>query len=127
VEDNAPMRRVVNGVLGMHEGWQVGGEASNGREAVEKFPQIRPDITVMDLKMPEMDGLEAAKAIIRDFPDAAILLLTVYSSDELVMKARQVGIKGVCPKSEMWRVLDAIDALLAGSMYFPDAELRKSA
>jgi DNA-binding NarL/FixJ family response regulator len=73
----------------------------------------------MDFEMPEMNGLDAAREILKEHPKAAILMLSVHLPGQLAVEARKVGIKGACPKSEMWCLPDAIRALLRGETYFP--------
>ena len=119
VDDNQLMRQQAVKLVEQQDCWTVSGEAANGKDAVSKYPDILPDVTIMDFEMPEMNGLEAARAILRDFPNAAILMLSIHLPGQLAVEARKVGIKGACPKSEMWCLPDAIRALLRGETYFP--------
>jgi two-component system, NarL family, nitrate/nitrite response regulator NarL len=120
VDDNQLMRQQALKLLEQQDSWLVSGEAANGRDAVAKFPDIMPDVTIMDFEMPEMNGLEAARAILKEYPNAAILMLSIHLPGQLAVEARKVGIKGACPKSEMWALPDAIRALLRGETYFPN-------
>ena len=120
VDDNQLMRQQAVKLVEQQDCWTVSGEAANGKDAVSKYPDILPDVTIMDFEMPEMNGLEAARAILRDFPNAAILMLSIHLPGQLAVEARKVGIKGACPKSEMWCLPDAIRALLRGETYFPN-------
>ena len=120
VDDNQLMRQQTLRLLQQQDAWQVSGEAVNGMEAVTKFPDLQPDITIMDFEMPEMNGLEAAKNILQQFPSANIIMLSIHLPGQLASEARKVGIKGACPKSEMWCLPDAIRALLRGETYFPN-------
>lgn len=95
-----------------------GEAAANGSEAVQLFPNVLPDVTLMNFQLPEMNELDASRAILREFPDAAGLLFAIHVSEQLKREAHKAGIKGVSPKSEMWHVLDAIDALSQGEDYF---------
>ena len=119
VDDNQLMRQQAVKLVEQQDCWTVSGEAANGKDAVSKYPDILPDVTIMDFEMPEMNGLEAARAILRDFPNAAILMLSIHLPGQLAVEARKIGIKGACPKSEMWCLPDAIRALLRGETYFP--------
>jgi DNA-binding NarL/FixJ family response regulator len=119
VDDNQLMRQQAVKLVEQQDCWTVSGEAANGKDAVNKYPDILPDVTIMDFEMPEMNGLEAARAILRDYPNAAILMLSIHLPGQLAIEARKVGIKGACPKSEMWCLPDAIRALLRGETYFP--------
>jgi len=119
VDDNQLMRQQALKLVEQQDCWTVSGEAANGKDAVSRFPDLMPDVTIMDFEMPEMNGLDAAKAILREFPKAAILMLSIHLPGQLAIEARKVGIKGACPKSEMWCLPDAIRALLRGETYFP--------
>ena len=119
VDDNQLMRQQAVKLVEQQDCWTVSGEAANGKDAVSKYPDILPDVTIMDFEMPEMNGLEAARAILSDYPNAAILMLSIHLPGQLAIEARKVGIKGACPKSEMWCLPDAIRALLRGETYFP--------
>ncbi len=119
VDDNQLMRQQALRLLEQQDSWQVSGEAVNGKDAVSKYRDLLPDVTVMDFEMPEMNGLDAAREILKEHPNAAILMLSVHLPGQLAVEARNVGIKGACPKSEMWCLPDAIRALLRGETYFP--------
>jgi DNA-binding NarL/FixJ family response regulator len=119
VDDNQLMRQQALRLLEQQDSWQVSGEAVNGKDAVSKYRDLLPDVTIMDFEMPEMNGLDAARAILQEYPKAAILMLSVHLPGQLAVEARKVGIKGACPKSEMWCLPDAIRALLRGETYFP--------
>jgi DNA-binding NarL/FixJ family response regulator len=120
VDDNQLMRQQALRFLEQQDSFTISGEAVNGREAISKFPDLMPDITIMDFEMPEMNGLEAAQAILKEYPNANILMLSIHLPGQLAVEARRVGIKGACPKSEMWALPDAIRALLRGETYFPN-------
>lgn len=120
VDDNQLMRQQTLRLLQQQDAWQVSGEAVNGMEAVSKFPDLQPDITIMDFEMPQMNGLEAAKSILEQYPSANIIMLSIHLPGQLAAEARRIGIKGACPKSEMWCLPDAIRALLRGETYFPN-------
>ena len=119
VDDNQLMRQQALRFLEQQDSFTISGEAVNGKEAISKFPDLLPDITIMDFEMPEMNGLEAAQAILKEYPNANILMLSIHLPGQLAVEARRVGIKGACPKSEMWCLPDAIRALLRGETYFP--------
>ena len=119
VDDNQLMRQQALKLVEQQDCWTVSGEAANGKDAVTKYPDLMPDVTIMDFEMPEMNGLDAARAILHEFPKAAILMLSIHLPGQLAIEARKVGIKGACPKSEMWCLPDAIRALLRGETYFP--------
>ena len=87
VDDHPVVREGIAGLLALETDMTVIGEASNGREAIQQFRINRPDITLMDLQMPEMNGLDALIAIRNEFPDAKIIVLTTYSGDVQILRA----------------------------------------
>jgi len=103
VDDHPLLREGVASLLAGHDDLKLVAEASNGREAVEQFRVHRPDITLMDLQMPEMDGVEAMIKIREEFPTARIIVLTTYVGDTQVMRALEAGaqaylLKGILRK-----------------------------
>jgi len=122
VDDNAMARSAIKAALQQHSEWVVVGEASSGRQALDSFRRHEPQITVMDFKMPEMNGLEAARCLTERDPDVRILMITTDPSTQLEEEARKAGIKGVCPKDEMHCLENAIDAVIRGGTYFSAEE-----
>jgi DNA-binding NarL/FixJ family response regulator len=121
VDDNAMIRSYLRETLEQQSEWVVVGEASNGRDAVKTCRELKPDVTVMDFLMPEMDGLEAARRLTLQEPGVPILMVTVDPSRQLESEARKAGIKGLCAKAQVQSLLDAVRALLKGRTYFPRA------
>jgi len=119
VDDNAMFRSHLRAMLEEQSEWVVVGEASNGRDAVESFHEHKPDVTVMDFMMPEMNGLEAARRLTRREPAVPILMVTIDPSRQLETEARKAGIKGLCTKAHIRSLLDAVNTLLRGRTYFP--------
>jgi DNA-binding NarL/FixJ family response regulator len=119
VDDNAMIRSHLREMLEQKSEWVVVGEASNGRDAVKACGKQKPDLTVMDFLMPEMNGLEAARQLTRQDPKVPILMVTVDPSRQLEREARKAGIKGLCPKAHIATVVNAVEALLKGRTYFP--------
>jgi DNA-binding NarL/FixJ family response regulator len=101
------------------------GEASNGREAIQQFRTHRPDITVMDVQMPEMSGLDALIAIRNEFPNAKIIMLTIYKSDTQIVRALKSGAQGYLLKNAVHKeLLNTIRAAHAGKRAIsPEASL----
>ena len=103
VDDHPAFRSGLAAVLGTQPDMNLVAQASNGREGVQQFRQHRPDITLMDLRMPEMDGVDAIIAIRKEFPAAKIIVLTTYPSD--VHEAMRAGASGYVLKTELDRQL----------------------
>ena len=99
VDDHPAFRSGLAAVLGTQPDMNLVAEASNGREGIQQYRQCRPDITLMDLRMPEMDGVDAIIAIRREFPEAKIIVLTTYPSD--VQEAMKVGARAYLLKAEL--------------------------
>ncbi len=93
-EDHAIVRKGVRALLATEDGVEVVGEAADGREAVDGVAQLRPDVTLMDLAMPEIDGIEAIRRITAARPDARILVLTSFATDDKVFPAIKAGARG---------------------------------
>jgi DNA-binding NarL/FixJ family response regulator len=117
-DDSPAVRRCLCGLLDQHDDWRVCDEVSNGREAVERFRQVRPDLIVLDFQMPEMNGLDAARHIARISPKTPILMVTIHLSKQLSEEARRAGIRGACAKTDIDSVVDAVGALLREETYF---------
>ena len=91
VDDHQLLREGIAAVLEAPEDMTLVAQASNGQEAIEIFRRLRPDVTLMDLQLPTMSGLDAIKAIRREFPEARIVVLTTYHGDEDIFRALQAG------------------------------------
>jgi len=101
VDDNNLVRRWLRSWLEQHGEWAVCGEAEDGRMAVERVQQLHPDIVVLDLQMPVLNGLEAARVISQVSPKTVMVMFTVHRSEQLVKEARASGITDVVSKCEM--------------------------
>src|ERR1700728_2001888 len=91
VDDHPIVRRGIATLVGAESDMSLVAEASNGREAIQRFRAHRPDITLMDLQMPEMTGLDAIIAIRNEFPEARIIVLTTYAGDVQALRALKAG------------------------------------
>src|ERR1700729_758179 len=115
VDDHSIFRQGIVGLLADQADMQLAAEASNGREAIQQFRVHCPDITLMDLQMPEMNGLDAIIAIRGEFPDAKIIVLTTYGGDVQVLRALKAGARGYLLKNTLHKnLLDTIRAVHAG-------------
>jgi DNA-binding NarL/FixJ family response regulator len=119
-DDSPTIRSCLRGLLDHHGDWLVCDEASNGKEAVERFLEAKPDLIVIDFQMPEMNGLDAARHIVELSPKTPILMVTIHLSKQLSEEARKVGIRGTCAKENIHSVVDAVGALLREETYFPN-------
>ena len=115
VDDHDLLRKGIAALVGIEPDMTLVAEATNGREAIHQFRAHRPDVTLMDLQMPEMDGLDALIAIRGEFPDARIIVLTTYAGDAQALRALQAGARGYLLKNMVNKeLLDTIRAVHAG-------------
>jgi DNA-binding NarL/FixJ family response regulator len=115
VDDHPVVRQGVAVLIGTQSDMTLVAEASNGREAIQQFRAHRPDVTIMDLQMPEMNGLDALNAIRGEFPDAKIIVLTTYAGDVQILRALKSGAQGYLLKNTFHKELvDTIRAVQAG-------------
>jgi DNA-binding NarL/FixJ family response regulator len=121
-EDHLIARVGVKTILNMQPGMTVVAEAANGAQAVELYRKHLPDITLMDMRMPGLSGLDAAIAILAESPAARIIALSTYSGDEDVRRAMQSGVRSYLTKDVLHdELLRAIEAVHAGQTYLPAA------
>jgi DNA-binding NarL/FixJ family response regulator len=104
-DDHGLVRRGARAILHSRPGWRVVGEAANGREAVEKAIELRPHVAVIDIGMPDLDGVEVARQIRATVPDTRVLVLTMHESDQMVRRALAAGADGYVLKSDLTEVL----------------------
>jgi DNA-binding NarL/FixJ family response regulator len=115
VDDHPLLREGIAALIEIEEGMELVGEASNGREALDLFRKSQPDITLMDLQMPEMNGIDAIGAIRGEFPDARIIVLTTHPGDVQVSRALKAGARGYLLKGMLRKELsETIRAVHAG-------------
>jgi DNA-binding NarL/FixJ family response regulator len=115
VDDHALVREGIAGLVGVQPDMVIVGEASNGREAIQQFRMLHPDVTLMDLQMPEMNGIEALIAIRNEFPDAKVIVLTTYTGDVQILRALKAGAQGYLLKNTLHKeLLQTIRAVHAG-------------
>ena len=120
VDDHPLLREGIAALVASQPDMKVVGEASNGLEALEEFRKHRPDITLMDLVMPEMKGVDAINAIRTEFPDARIIVLTTYTGDIQALRALKAGARGYLLKGLMRKeLLETIRAVHAGRKCIP--------
>jgi DNA-binding NarL/FixJ family response regulator len=118
-DDHDVVRKGLRTMLEARDGWQVCGEASTGREAVELANKLRPDITVLDLEMADLNGLEAVRRIKKDQPEMEVLIFTIHDTDYLIGEVLRAGARGFVLKSEGGRKLvEAIESILQHKPFF---------
>jgi DNA-binding NarL/FixJ family response regulator len=120
VDDHPILREGIAAILRAEPDCELVAEANNGREAVDLFRTHRPDVTLMDLQMPHMNGIEAIRAIRREFPDARIIVLTTYSGDAQAVRAFAAGAFGYLLKSMLRKeLIETIRSAHAGKKRIP--------
>jgi DNA-binding NarL/FixJ family response regulator len=118
-DDHEVVRRGVCTLLESHPGWEICGEVGDGREAVEKVAELKPDIVILDIGMPRLNGLEAARQILKTDPRQRILVLTISDSEQIVQEVLKAGARGFLLKSDAAKeVVSAVDALIHDRTYF---------
>ena len=116
-DDHELVRRGIRDLLQTQRCWKVVGEAPGGREAVEKVKKLRPDIAILDITMPEMDGLEATRHIREIVPETRVLILTMHESDQMVRRVFEAGAQGYVLKSDMAiQLVQAVKDLASGKV-----------
>jgi DNA-binding NarL/FixJ family response regulator len=120
VDDHPLLRKGIASMVNAEPDLKLVAEASNGREALDAFRGERPDVTLMDLQMPDMDGVDTIRAIRTEFPDARIIVLTTYGGDTQVLRALKAGARGYILKGHVPKeLLDTIRAVHAGQKRIP--------
>ncbi|MEU8402601.1 response regulator transcription factor [Nonomuraea sp. NPDC048892] len=118
-DDHPIVRSGLRALLGSIDGLTVVGDAADGREAVRQAVTLHPDVLVMDIQMPDLDGIAATRQIARDAPDVAVLMLTMYHDDDSVFAAMRAGARGYLLKgAEQDEIVRAIRAVAAGEAIF---------
>ena len=120
-DDHDVVRRGLRALLEAQPGWQVVAEARTGREAVDLATEWRPDLAIIDLMMPEINGLEVTRRIRRDLPGTEVLIFTMYHSEQLMREALQAGARGYLLKSDAAeRLVAAVAAVARHRPFFSD-------
>ena len=118
-DDHEVVRRGVRTLLQSREGWEVCGEAVDGRDAVAKAAQLKPNVVVLDIGMPNLNGLDATRDILHDEPKAMVLILTIDETEQIVREVLNAGARGFLLKSDAGRdLLAAVEALQHGRTFF---------
>ncbi|HKT11402.1 MAG TPA: response regulator [Terriglobia bacterium] len=112
VDDQAPIRKVLRKFLNGEKGWEVCGEAENGREAIDKSLQLKPDLVTLDLSMPVMNGLEAARELRRALPAVLLVMVTLHLTPHLEQQAYGAGVDAVVGKGDPDALIACLSRLL---------------
>ncbi|HMD32496.1 MAG TPA: response regulator transcription factor [Candidatus Acidoferrales bacterium] len=117
-DDHELVRRGIRGLLRVQRGWRIVAESATGREAVERARRLRPHIAIIDIAMPDMDGLEATRQIRDVAPDARVLILSMHDSNQMVRRVMETGARGYVLKSDLeGHLVRAIKAVAQGKIY----------
>jgi DNA-binding NarL/FixJ family response regulator len=118
-DDHELVRRGLCTLLQAHEGWEVCCEATDGREAVEKAKQLKPDVVILDVGMPNLNGLAATRQLTQHDPNCKVIVLTISDSDQVIHEALNAGARGFVLKSDAARdLVSAVEALQRNRMFF---------
>ena len=117
-DDHEVARKGIRSLLENHPGWEICGEASDGREAVASVTKLKPDVLLLDIGMPNLNGLDATRQILAIMPEARILILTVHDSEQVVREVLAAGARGFLLKSDTGRdLVTAVEALQQGRTF----------
>jgi DNA-binding NarL/FixJ family response regulator len=118
-DDHEVVRRGIRTLIQEQPGWSVAAEVADGRDAVAKAGELQPDVAILDISMPSLNGLDAIKRIAELSPRTKVLILTVHESDELIRKALEAGARGYLFKTDAaFDLVTAINALLSNKNFF---------
>jgi DNA-binding NarL/FixJ family response regulator len=125
-DDQTLVRQGIRTLLELEEGIEVAGTAANGREAVAAVERLRPDVVLMDVRMPELDGVAATRALAERFPEVAVIILTTFDDDEYVFEGLKAGARGYLLKDvSSDDIADAIRTVAAGGALIQPSVARK--
>lgn len=125
IDDDELITMSLEMIISSDSEFEIAGKGNSGREAILKYRELQPDLLLMDIRMDDLNGLEAAEAILSEFPDAVILFLTTFSDDEYIVKALKLGVKGYLLKQDYKSLPGALRAALAGQSVFGGAIVDK--
>lgn len=119
-DDHEAVRKGIRSLLCSQDGWEVLAEAVDGRDAVGKASELRPDVILLDVGMPNMNGFEAARMILRSLPDSKVVMVTVNADKHSAQEAKHIGARGFISKIDVVRdLVAAIETVYEGGRFFP--------
>ena len=118
IDDDCLVAGALKMILEAHPDIEVAATADDGREALDLYRRCMPDVLLMDIRMKDVDGLEAASQILAEYPDARILLLTTFQDDEYIIKALKIGARGYLLKQDYQNIVPALHAVCSGQTVF---------
>jgi DNA-binding NarL/FixJ family response regulator len=119
VDDQEPVRRALRGLLKTQSSFELCGEAQDGMEAVDKARELKPQVVLMDVSMPRLDGLEATRQILKALPDTEVLILTQHDSEQAARAAKEAGARGYLSKSDARYLISAVETVSRHIPFFP--------
>ncbi len=120
-DDHEAVRKGVCAILSAGEDLEICGEAENGKQAIEKAHDLRPDLIILDITMPVLSGFEAARELRKTMPQVPILILSMHESNQLIEEAKKLGVQGYVTKTQVGgTLLQAVAALLRKDTFFPE-------
>jgi len=125
VDDDELITMSLEMIISADSDFEIVGKGSSGREAISLYDELQPDLLLMDIRMADMNGLEAAEAILENHKDAIILFLTTFSDDEYIVKALKLGVKGYLLKQDYKSLPAALHAAMDGQSVFGGAVINK--
>lgn len=118
-DDHAMIRAGIKMLLKSNKEYVIVGEVSNGNDAIEQFDELKPDLAILDISMPELSGMEASKEILKKNPNALIIILSMYDDEDYISLCIEIGVKGYVVKSESSEeLMEAIKCVLEGETYY---------
>jgi DNA-binding NarL/FixJ family response regulator len=110
VDDSEITRRILRSIINSH--WFVCGEAENGWSGVKKFEELKPDVVILDLSMPDISGIEAAQWMTESDRTVPLILFTVLETEGIESEAKRAGIRAIVSKSQVWKLLTSIETAI---------------
>ena len=119
-DDHESVRKGVCVILGTRGDTEVCGEAANGREAIDKAQELKPDLIILDITMPVLNGIDAAEVLRKTMPHVPILFLSMHQGRQIIAEAKRIGVRAYVKKSDAAAtLLNAVDAILRNEPFFP--------